>query len=181
MGLGKRNGGPSPGVWGGEEGNTQYTEKAQKGRPPLPDRIPTRTAGLPVSPLKKHPWLVSDRDPGLKETYSPFPSRLLPPNPSAPLPISPHLQDPASGRAPGCNKSQASPSGEGRWVGEHRANPPFSLGPALQAWVRQQGHCRSQYSLTFGSTSHHCLGLVSRAGPRHQLPHSHTSVQMAPW
>lgn len=52
--------------------------------------------------------------------------------------------------------------------GTQNAPSPFSLGPALQAWVRQQGHCQSQHSLTFGSTSHHCLAEVSRAGLRHQ-------------
>ena len=47
MGLGKRNGGPSPGVWGGEEGDTQYTEKAQKGRPPSLTESPP---GYPPGP-----------------------------------------------------------------------------------------------------------------------------------
>ena len=70
MGWGKRNGGPSPGVWGGEKGNTQYTEKAERGPPSLTESPPGthQGPGLPVSPSQKHPWLVSDRDPGLKET-----------------------------------------------------------------------------------------------------------------
>ena len=60
MGWGKRNGGPSPGVWGGEEGNTQYTEKAQRGAP-LPDRVPTwlpTRAQVSLCPLQRstHGW-----------------------------------------------------------------------------------------------------------------------------
>ena len=99
MGWGKRNGGPSPGVWGGEKGNTQYTEKAERGPPSLTESPPGYPPGprSPCFPFTEAPMAgLRQRSRFEGDLSLHFPPRfclqtLLLPCPSAPTCSTQHL------------------------------------------------------------------------------------------